>query len=94
MHDLPTTKEGQPQVGTTDLLSAFGLGPRQCEDCGDVFTVPPYMDCAKWKHCTPCSRKRFHKWIKTPEAKKALEMFEARNFTDNDERSNRGSANE
>jgi len=73
----------QPQVATSDLLSAFGLGPRKCEDCGEVFTVPPYMDCAKWKHCTPCSGKRFHAWIKTPEAKKALEMLEARIATDN-----------
>lgn len=63
-----------------DMLSAFGLGPRKCEDCGEIFTVPPYMDCANWRHCEPCSSKRFQAWIKTPDAKKALEMFKARNF--------------
>ena len=82
--DSDRATEPLSEVGSASfLLSAFGLGPRQCEDCGEVFTVPPYMDCAKWKHCTSCSGKRFHEWIKTPEAKKALEMFEARNFTDN-----------
>jgi hypothetical protein len=78
-----TNEMGQPQAGIDDLLTAFGLGPRPCEDCGEVFTVPPYMDCAKWKHCTPCSGKRFYAWIKTPEVKIALEMFEQRNFPAN-----------
>jgi hypothetical protein len=79
----PHTTRSPSQVGSDELLAAFGLGPRPCEDCGEVFTVPPYMECKKWKFCTSCSGKRFHEWIKTSEAKKTLELFEQRNFPAN-----------
>jgi hypothetical protein len=59
-----------------DFLQSFGLGPRKCEDCGETFEVPPYLECARWKYYTPCTGKRFHAWIKTPDAKKAIEAFE------------------
>jgi hypothetical protein len=76
---------GTGALGRDEFLAAFGLGPRPCEDCGEVFTVPPYMECKKWKFCTSCSGKRFHEWIKTSEAKKTLELFEQRNFPANKE---------
>ncbi len=66
---------------STDFLSDLSLGPRECEDCGELFTVPPYMDCAKWKHCKSCLIKRFQDWLATHEAKETIEMFESRNFT-------------
>jgi len=77
----PTSQQGQSQVSLIDFLSAFNLEPRKCEDCGVVFTVLPYIECAKWRHCTPCVEKRFHLWIKTPEAKNIFEMLKL-NYTE------------
>lgn len=58
-----------------DLLALFGLGPRACEDCGTIFSVPPYMECAKLSRCFECGAKRFAEWITTDEGKKAAAMM-------------------
>ena len=59
-----------------ELLQHFGLGPRKCRDCGEIFAVPPYMECKDWSLCEPCGSKRFLAWAQTDEGK--LEIEKAR----------------
>jgi len=62
-----------------EMLGLFGLGPRNCSDCGTEFTPPPYMMCKEMKYCDKCGQKRFMAWAKTDEGKKEIkEIFEGK----------------
>ncbi len=62
---------------TRDVLKVFGLDDRACEDCHNIFSVPPYMECSDWKCCDTCAGVRFSKWIETDEGKEAIKLVNA-----------------
>ena len=68
--------ESRGSAVMSELLASFGLGPRKCRDCGEIFAVPPYMECKDWSLCEPCGSKRFLAWAQTDKGK--LEIEKAR----------------
>lgn len=70
--------ESRGSAVMSELLASFGLGPRKCRDCGEIFAVPPYMECKDWSLCEPCGSKRFLAWAQTDKGKLEIEIEKAR----------------
>ncbi len=60
--------EEQKKVIMDGFLKIMGLGPRECDECGEIFTPPPYDSCKKVKLCQDCGMhdlvRRFSKYGK------------------------------